>query len=123
MVWSACEEPNPISAAQVEEARNRPLPRHVKELESRFEAEYERIEAVVAEAYPRPSSTNLPTRKVGVVAGRKVSKEVYIIGEFFQQYLDDPTERELTRLYRYLGIRALYNGVDEGSGLLDQWTD
>ena len=113
MVWSNCEEANPISSDEVEKERGRPLPRHVKELDDRYEAEYERIEDVVTEAYPRPSSTDLPERKASTIAGRRIEREVHTIRDFFRRYLDDPTEAEVTKLYRYLGLRTL----------LDGWTD
>lgn len=112
MVWSKCEEENPISADEVERDRNRPLPRHVVELDSRYKSEYNKIEQVAEGCYPAPSATDAPDRKASTTVGRVIEKEVHTIRDFFRQYLDDPTEEEITDLYRYLGRRTLYNGVD-----------
>lgn len=112
MVWSKCEEENPISADDVERDRSRPLPRHVKELDSRYESEYNQIEQVAERRYPAPSATDAPDRRVSITVGRVLEKEVHTIRDFFRQYLDDPTDGEVTKFHRYLGRRTLYNGVD-----------
>lgn len=125
MVWSEADPDSPIHERHVMGAHDDVRNTHVPELDARFNNNYQEIESVAESLYPSPETTDTQFYMDAITVGQRIEDKVDAIDDYFNEYLDNISEDQRRDMYRYLGLRTLYNGKsDDGSDrFFDRFTN